>query len=143
LSGRAPSATPPWACSLVCASESGTATGTCFEGRTCRSEGHASHAKEAHYPGLHPWLEAQGWFRFLEEHHYIHHVDTEANVNFLLPLADFLFGTLRQQLTPEELARHGSLAEARARPVGGARGKRSHNQGPDLSLAAPGHYSAE
>jgi hypothetical protein len=71
-----------------------------------------------HYPGLHPLLEAQGWFKFLEDHHYIHHVDTEANVNFLLPLADWLFGTLRRRLTPQELARHGPLAEAKARPVG-------------------------
>ncbi len=71
-----------------------------------------------HYPGLHPLIEAQGWFRFLEVHHYIHHVDTEANVNFLLPLADWLFGTLRRRLTADELARHGPLAEAKARPVG-------------------------
>src|SRR5262249_1003441 len=61
---------------------------------------------------------AQPWFPFLERHHYIHHVDTEANVNFLLPLADWLFGTLRCSLTAEELARHGSLAEARAPPRG-------------------------
>jgi hypothetical protein len=71
-----------------------------------------------HYPGQHRFVEAQPWFRFLEVHHYIHHVDTEANVNFLLPLADWLFGTLRRRLTDEELARHGPLEEARARPVG-------------------------
>jgi hypothetical protein len=71
-----------------------------------------------HYPGQHPLIEAQPWFTFLEDHHYIHHVDTEANVNFLLPLADWLFGTMRRRLTPEELARHGSLEEAKAHPVG-------------------------
>jgi hypothetical protein len=71
-----------------------------------------------HYPGLHRFIEGRAWFRFLEDHHYIHHVDTEANVNFLLPLADWLFGTLRRRLTPEELARHGPLHEAKARPVG-------------------------
>lgn len=71
-----------------------------------------------HYPGLYPWLEAQPWFHFLDVHHYIHHVDTEANVNFLLPLADWLLGTMRRTLTAEELARHGSLAEAKAHPVG-------------------------
>jgi hypothetical protein len=42
----------------------------------------------------------------------------EANVNFLLPLADWLFGTMRRDLTTEELARHGSLAEAKAHPRG-------------------------
>lgn len=71
-----------------------------------------------HYPGLHPWIERQQWFRFLEVHHYIHHVDMEANVNFLLPLADWLFGTMRRTLTDEELVRHGSLEEAKANPVG-------------------------
>jgi hypothetical protein len=71
-----------------------------------------------HYPGIHRIIEAQGWFRFLDRHHYIHHVDTEANVNFLLPMADWLFGTMRRELTPEELAHHGTLAEAKAHPVG-------------------------
>jgi hypothetical protein len=71
-----------------------------------------------HYPGIHPFLESQRWFRFLDRHHYIHHVDTEANVNFLLPLADWLLGTMRRTLTLEELALHGPLEEAKARPVG-------------------------
>jgi len=71
-----------------------------------------------HYPREFPWLQRQRWFRFLDEHHYIHHVDTSVNVNFLLPLADLLFGTMRRTLTDEELAIHGPLAEAKATPVG-------------------------
>ena len=71
-----------------------------------------------HYPERHPWMQRLGWFRFLDRHHYIHHVDTEANVNFLLPLADWLLGTMRRTLTADELAHHGSLREAKARPVG-------------------------
>jgi hypothetical protein len=71
-----------------------------------------------HYPGKHPVLEAQPWFQFLDRHHYIHHVDTEANVNFLLPLTDWCFGTLRRTLTAEELAKHGSWEEAKAHPIG-------------------------
>ncbi|HEY7409961.1 MAG TPA: hypothetical protein VII13_04415 [Vicinamibacteria bacterium] len=71
-----------------------------------------------HRPGSHKLLEAQPWFRFLDNHHYIHHVDTEANVNFLLPLADWLFGTLRRSLTAAELRLHGSRQEAKALPVG-------------------------
>jgi hypothetical protein len=39
-------------------------------------------------------------------------------IRFLLPLADWLFGTMRRSLTAEEPARHGSLAEARAHPRG-------------------------
>ena len=46
------------------------------------------------------------------------HVALGTNLNFLLPLADLLFGTLRRQLTPEELAQHGPLERAKARPIG-------------------------
>lgn len=71
-----------------------------------------------HRPGTHPLLERQRWFRFLDRHHYIHHVDTEANVNFLLPLADWLFGTMRRTMTELELERHGSWAAAKEHLVG-------------------------
>ena len=71
-----------------------------------------------HRPGSHPLIERRAWFRFLDEHHYIHHVDTEANVNFLLPLSDWLFGTLRLSLTEAELARHGTWQNAKSRPIG-------------------------
>lgn len=71
-----------------------------------------------HRPGSHPLVESRAWFRFLDHHHYIHHVDTEANVNFLLPLSDWLFGTLRLSLTEGELARHGSWEAAKRRLVG-------------------------
>jgi hypothetical protein len=71
-----------------------------------------------HRPGSHPLVEAQPWFRWLDRHHYVHHVDTEANVNFLLPLADALFGTLRLGLTAGETARHGTWETARARLQG-------------------------
>jgi hypothetical protein len=40
------------------------------------------------------------------------------NLNFLLPMADLLFGTLRTQLTPEELRAHGSLKRAKLLRVG-------------------------
>jgi hypothetical protein len=71
-----------------------------------------------HYPESHRWLQGWRWFRFLDRHHYIHHVDAEANVNFLLPLADWLFGTLRRSLTAGELREHGSLEEARLHRLG-------------------------
>jgi len=38
-------------------------------------------------PATHP-LERFRWFWALDRHHYLHHVDTRANVNFLLPLGD-------------------------------------------------------
>jgi len=71
-----------------------------------------------HRPGSHRMMETKGWFCFLDEHHYIHHVDTEANVNFLLPLADWLFGTLRRKLTYEETVYHGSRENAKSVRVG-------------------------
>lgn len=57
-----------------------------------------------HYPAMR-MIERQAWFKFLDRHHYIHHIDTRANLNFLLPLCDWLFGTLRWELTTRELGR--------------------------------------
>jgi hypothetical protein len=71
-----------------------------------------------HRPGSHRFVEAQPWYPFLDRHHYIHHIDLGANLNFLLPLGDLMFGTLRTQLTPQELAGHGTLEQAKALPVG-------------------------
>ncbi len=71
-----------------------------------------------HYPGQFRLIEAQPWFRFIERHHFIHHVDMEANINFLLPLADWCYGTLRTELTPDEIARHGTLERPKAQPLG-------------------------
>lgn len=71
-----------------------------------------------HRPGSHRIVEAQPWFAVLDRHHYIHHVDLGANLNFLLPLGDLLFGTLRTSLTDVELADHGSLESAKAVLVG-------------------------
>jgi hypothetical protein len=71
-----------------------------------------------HRPGSHRIVEAQPWFAFLDRHHYVHHVALGANLNFLLPLADLLFGTLRRELTPEELAEYGPLEQAKATLIG-------------------------
>ena len=93
----------------------GLATGVVVDGRravlggslSCvRSRFESVHRRARHHPrpGSHRIVEADPWFRFLDRHHYIHHVALGANLNFLLPLADLLFGTLRRQMTPEELA---------------------------------------
>jgi hypothetical protein len=44
----------------------------------------------------------------------MYHIDTQANVNFILPLGDLLLGTLRTRMTPGEQARWPSYADARA-----------------------------
>jgi len=63
-------------------------------------------------PGHSP-LERFRWFWALDRHHYLHHIDTRANVNFLMPLGDLLLGTLRTRMTPAEAARWPSYAAAR------------------------------
>ena len=71
-----------------------------------------------HRPGSHRLIETQPWFGFIDNHHYVHHVDLGCNLNFLLPMADLLFGTLRVHLTDEELRAHGSLKRAKLLRVG-------------------------
>ncbi len=61
-------------------------------------------------------IERWGWFRWLNQHHYIHHVDMKTNINFLLPICDVLFGTQKARLTPDEARRHPPYAQASARP---------------------------
>jgi sterol desaturase/sphingolipid hydroxylase (fatty acid hydroxylase superfamily) len=78
-----------------------------------------------HRPGSHRLVEAQPWFGFLDRHHYVHHVDLGANLNFLLPLADLLFGSLRTEMSLDEVAHHGTLAYAKSRPIG--EGERARN----------------
>lgn len=69
-----------------------------------------------HFPGV-SHLEKFRWFRFLDHHHYIHHIDNRANTNFLLPLGDFLMGTLRLELDAREKAQWPSYEEARKLPA--------------------------
>ncbi len=69
------------------------------------------------------WVERQGWFQWLDRHHYIHHIDQDANINFLLPLCDLLLGTRKPALTAQEAADNPSFEEAKplAWDVGGAK----------------------
>ena len=69
-----------------------------------------------HHPGKR-LIERFAWFHFLKRHHYIHHIDNGCNVNFLLPLCDVLFGTLRVELLPKEVQRWGTYEEALVRVV--------------------------
>ena len=46
-----------------------------------------------HKPSV-PFIERRSFFRFLERHHRIHHVHMDRNLNVLLPLADWVLGTL-------------------------------------------------
>ena len=68
-----------------------------------------------HYPA-NRLMERFGWFQFLDRHHYIHHMDTRVNLNFLLPLTDWLFGTMRREPTAEEMRRWPTLEQAKRLP---------------------------
>ena len=57
-------------------------------------------------------IERTRWFQWLNHHHYIHHVDVRANINFMLPVCDLLLGTQKWELTPQEAAAFPSFAEA-------------------------------
>ncbi len=58
-------------------------------------------------------IEHLRWFQWLDRHHYIHHIDLSANINFLLPICDLLFGTQKAVLTDEEAAANPSFEEAK------------------------------
>lgn len=68
-----------------------------------------------HYPADR-LMERFGWFQFLDRHHYIHHMDTRVNLNFLLPLTDWLFGTMRREATAAEMRRWPTLEQAKRLP---------------------------
>jgi len=46
-----------------------------------------------HKPSI-PWIERQGFFKFIKNHHRLHHVYMGKNFNVVCPLADMLLGTL-------------------------------------------------
>lgn len=59
------------------------------------------------------YIERTRWFNWLNHHHYIHHVDLSANINFMLPICDVLLGTNKLSLTEEEAAEHPTFEAAR------------------------------
>jgi hypothetical protein len=79
------------------------------------------------YEGLHflmhkpmsPWIENSAYFKFIKRHHVIHHVQMDRNLNVLIPLADYCFGTLvleRPETAPRkttEAARRTARANSR------------------------------
>jgi hypothetical protein len=50
------------------------------------------------------WLEKTRVFRFLNDHHRLHHKDPKTNLNVVFPLADLLLRTLRTHARPKAVA---------------------------------------
>lgn len=55
---------------------------------------------EMHIP-TNRWYFRQPLFRFLNRHHFMHHMHPDRNFNVVLPLSDYLLGTVARP-TPEE-----------------------------------------
>ncbi|MCK6549470.1 hypothetical protein L6R52_26760 [Myxococcota bacterium] len=51
------------------------------------------------------WIEHTRAFQWLDRHHYVHHIDLSANMNFMLPLCDVLFGTEKGIVAPASAAK--------------------------------------
>ena len=65
------------------------------------------------------WIEKTRVFRFLNEHHRLHHKDHGTNLNVVFPLADLLFRTLRthamrRALAEKEVSKEQRSASARS-----------------------------
>jgi hypothetical protein len=63
------------------------------------------------------WFEKTSWFRFIDDHHRMHHRNPGRNLNVVLPLADFLLRTKSPGLAPV----YRMAAEARRAAVAAGR----------------------
>jgi sterol desaturase/sphingolipid hydroxylase (fatty acid hydroxylase superfamily) len=65
-----------------------------------------------HKPSI-PWIERWRCFRFLKRHHRIHHFQMDRNLNVLLPVADFLLGSLAMKVEEPAGTHEGARKLAR------------------------------
>ena len=86
---------------------------------------------EMHIPS-NRWYFCQPVFRFLNRHHYVHHVHPARNPNVVLPLADYLIGTVAPPTAAEReaMAAYGLY--------GNRRGTRAREDAP-LTTLTPVH----
>ena len=95
------------------------------------------------YEGLHylmhkpsiPWIERSRYFKFLERHHRIHHFQMDRNLNVLLPLGDFLLGSLVLEAAEPSGTREGARKLARRHSQFGKRLRGEIHRGPSRSAA--------
>ncbi len=48
------------------------------------------------------WFKRTKWFKFLTEHHHLHHCNWNKNFNLVIPLGDYLFKTLARTMDNKE-----------------------------------------
>jgi hypothetical protein len=88
------------------------------------------------------WFERTRWFQFLLEHHRVHHKYARKNYNVVLPLADWLFGTLSFERLPPEPAEPVIPDRIKSWLGGGSRmGQKPGRRNP--ALAGRGSESAQ
>jgi len=89
-----------------------------------------------HKPGI-AWIERTRMFRFLKQHHQLHHSYMGTNFNVVLPLADWMLGTLLLEAPePPKVTEPAARQVARRHSVWGRRlreGARSERTGPDVA----------
>jgi hypothetical protein len=65
-----------------------------------------------HKPSF-PLVERSRYFQFIKRHHRIHHVSMDRNLNVLLPIADFVIGTLVTEMPATAATPEGARRLAR------------------------------
>lgn len=76
------------------------------------------------------WLERSRAFSFLKHHHQIHHVYMDKNLNVLLPLADWLFGSLVLEAEMPKITPPGAMTLARRHSKWAHKGRVDDATGP-------------
>jgi hypothetical protein len=86
----------------------------------------------------HHFVERFGWFRYLRQHHKLHHRYYMKNFCVLFPLADLCFGTLatEQSMARQKAERERAIAEGGAAALRKNR-RQSGNQGNATTAASP------
>ena len=98
------------------------------------------------YEGLHylmhkptfPWIERSRYFKFLERHHRIHHFQMDRNLNVLVPVADFLLGSLVTEAAEPAGTREGAKKLARRHSQFGRRMRGEIHRGRSVRVAENG-----
>jgi hypothetical protein len=101
------------------------------------------------YEGLHylmhkpsiPWIQRSRYFQFIERHHRIHHFRMDRNLNVLLPIGDFLLGSLVTEAAEPAGTHEGARKLARRHSQYGKRLRGEISHGPGAKVPKTGNGS--
>ncbi|NOT34916.1 MAG: hypothetical protein HOP12_12200 [Candidatus Eisenbacteria bacterium] len=91
-----------------------------------------------HKPSI-PWIESRGFFKFITQHHKLHHIHMGKNFNVVLPLADVLLGTLilTDPLPPQKTSPEAKRIARRHSRHNRNRTSAAPETGTEIELPAP------